>query len=316
MGVKVTKDFVINEISKAYNIPGIYKLKELNILCPFHNDRNPSLSISLGEKVPPGIFKCWSCGESGSWNKLASKVGLTTVDEDEFNIYSTYWPTIKNKIENDVSTDVDNLNLQKLTFSWRGFPKRFLHRFGGKLLWDETLNDTFIYLPINYLSDYYGYVRCKIYKDSPGPKYWFNLIQKIFYPYNMFLNIDTDTVVLVEGVTDALRLIMYGIPTLATLGTQWPTEIGVDILENLGIKKVIFCYDGDKAGYEAVIVGSTNKKGYAIELTKNNFEVRVLFPPKGEDPYSMPKYYIYGLAYLFKKLKGNLLTWKDITGVY
>ena len=31
-------------------------------ICPFHNDSNPSLSVSPNKKV----FKCFSCGETGN----------------------------------------------------------------------------------------------------------------------------------------------------------------------------------------------------------------------------------------------------------
>lgn len=40
-------------------------------LCPFHNDKNPSLSIDFER----GIFHCFGCGQSGGVKKFAELVG-------------------------------------------------------------------------------------------------------------------------------------------------------------------------------------------------------------------------------------------------
>ena len=41
------------------------------MLCPFHKDRNPSLSINIKE----GIYNCFACGEHGNIHQLAKKFG-------------------------------------------------------------------------------------------------------------------------------------------------------------------------------------------------------------------------------------------------
>ena len=43
-------------------IPLITKGKNLFCVCPFHNDTNPSMSVSREKQ----IYRCWSCGESGN----------------------------------------------------------------------------------------------------------------------------------------------------------------------------------------------------------------------------------------------------------
>jgi len=47
--------------------------------CIFHKDRNPSFSIGSN-----GLWQCFSCGVSGSWNKLLAKLG----EEVENNYYT------------------------------------------------------------------------------------------------------------------------------------------------------------------------------------------------------------------------------------
>ena len=43
-------------------IPLITRGKNLFCVCPFHNDTNPSMSVSREKQ----IYRCWSCGESGN----------------------------------------------------------------------------------------------------------------------------------------------------------------------------------------------------------------------------------------------------------
>ncbi|HZW05621.1 MAG TPA: DNA primase [Phycisphaerales bacterium] len=55
---------IVKLINEA--VPVKKKGKEYVCLCPFHNDRNPSMSISPAKQ----IYKCWPCGASGdcfSW---------------------------------------------------------------------------------------------------------------------------------------------------------------------------------------------------------------------------------------------------------
>ncbi|WP_287719919.1 CHC2 zinc finger domain-containing protein, partial [Nitrosomonas sp.] len=59
---------------------------EVQCLCPFHEDKNPSLSVNL-EK---GVFKCFGCGEQGGVVKfiqlrygLDKKEALRKIKEDE-----------------------------------------------------------------------------------------------------------------------------------------------------------------------------------------------------------------------------------------
>ena len=52
----------INGLSKKE-----FKDNRATIICPFHNDTNPSGTVSLDEtesRVALGWFRCWSCGSS------------------------------------------------------------------------------------------------------------------------------------------------------------------------------------------------------------------------------------------------------------
>jgi DNA primase len=60
-----------------------------------------------------------------------------------------------------------------------------------------------------------------------------------------------NTIVLVEGPFDALRLCYEGISALSILGTSNWSKLKLATLEGMACKKIIICMDGDKAGRDA-----------------------------------------------------------------
>lgn len=294
--VQLTKEFVINELQKSCEV----KLGggQANIVCPFHEDKDPSLSVSLGYKVPPGVFFCFGCKASGSWNTLANKLGLTTVGENS-KYEDTSYHVNKRKIEIFQPTDEEYLSLSPLDFKWKKYSIEFLQKFNVQKMWHDKYTDYYLYFPVTYIGDYKGYIRGRIYKESYGPKYWFNLSEKIFYPIDYLLGKDTRVIVLVEGVADALRLIRYNIPTLAVLGTYFKEDLGLDILETLMVDKVVLCFDGDNPGKEAAIK--------TAKLLDKHLDVRIFPLPKDEDPDSVDYKYIAALKAFVLRLGGKLL---------
>lgn len=297
----ISKQFILKELRKVTLFKETNITSGVSIVCPFHKDTDPSCNVSLGFKVPLGIFHCFSCGAKGTWNTLAEKLGMSTVTGEITN----HKNLLSFKIEKFKPEDEDTLNLEELDINWKGFSIDFLKQFKAKKLWDEELKDYYVYLPVTYIGSNYGYIRCKLYKDSIGLKYWFGMLKKIFYPFDYYLNKNVSTLVLVEGVTDALRLIKYGIPTLATLGTKFNIKLGLDLLDDLDVETIILCYDGDDPGKDAVF-GTSKFKGLADILEAENYKVRVLIPPKDHDPYSMPKSYIKILQNMVKRTGGTL----------
>lgn len=275
------------------------------ILCPFHEDTNPSLSISLGGSKHPGVFHCFGCGASGNYNTLALKIGLRTINGDDFT--DSYYYVNKQKIELFSPIDEDTLEISPLGqgFKWKRYKTSFLKRFGTKKLWHDKFSDYYLYFPLTYLYDRYGFVRARIFPQSYGPKYWFGLKKKILYPFDYLLDYRVSVIVLVEGLADAFRLIRCRIPSLSILGSSL-TSLEYEMLETVGIEGVILCFDGDDPGRLAV-TGSRYRKGVAQSLSGKGYEVRVLFPPKKHDPDSMPFRYVQVLQHLVLKMGGELL---------
>ncbi|MDH5424389.1 MAG: DNA primase [Gammaproteobacteria bacterium] len=91
-----------------------------------------------------------------------------------------------------------------------------------------------------------------------------------------------DTIVIVEGYMDVVALAQHGIRyAVATLGTATTGEqIGL-LLRS--VKKLVFCYDGDRAGKKAAWKALEN----TLPLMRDGYEIRFLFLPDGEDPDTM-----------------------------
>lgn len=91
-----------------------------------------------------------------------------------------------------------------------------------------------------------------------------------------------DHVIIVEGYMDVVALAQFGIANaVATLGTATTSE-HLHTLFRL-CPKVIFCFDGDKAGKAAAL----RALNHALPLVRETREVRLIFLPDNEDPDSL-----------------------------
>jgi DNA primase len=92
----------------------------------------------------------------------------------------------------------------------------------------------------------------------------------------------SDVILIVEGYMDVIMLAEHGISNaVATLGTA-TTPDHIQILLRL-TKKIIFCFDGDKAGRAAAWRALTA----GLSKLRDDTEVRFLFLPDDEDPDSL-----------------------------
>ncbi len=86
-------------------------------------------------------------------------------------------------------------------------------------------------------------------------------------------------ILVVEGYMDVVALAQYGIRySVATLGTATTTD-HLNLLFR-SVSRVIFCFDGDRAGREAAVKAMDT----AIPLIRDGREILFMFLPEGEDP--------------------------------
>jgi DNA primase len=90
-----------------------------------------------------------------------------------------------------------------------------------------------------------------------------------------------DHLIIVEGYMDVVMLAQFGIHNaVATLGTATTPDHLRLIFRS--VKRVVFCFDGDRAGREAAWRALTQ----TMASLRDGYEIGFLFLPEGEDPDS------------------------------
>ncbi len=123
--------------------------------------------------------------------------------------------------------------------------------------------------------------------DKGEPKYLNSPETPIFHKgqelYGLYevrqKNRNPDWIVVVEGYMDVVSLAQFGVTNaVATLGTA-TSQAHIQQLFRV-TKKVVFCFDGDRAGRDAAL----RALNQGISQIKDNRDIRFLFLPDGEDP--------------------------------
>ena len=266
------RDFIIDQLERTVSQTKILA-NDIMIVCPFHADSDPSCSVHISghKEFPIGTFNCWSCKESGSWGKLADKLGL---DHGEYhhpeNPFGSRLRAIERKEKAALDLRRDQFNNHMPLGSspwefgdWRKISEEFLAGLGAQRYYDDKSDLFRIVFPVKNTMGVVIGSAARLIGDGPVP--WLNSpgrwARKALFPL-VALPKGPKTVVLVEGPYDAIRLNHVGIPTLSIMGTNNWDPIKLSILTNLGVKNIVICMDGDAAGRgaEAEIFNATANK--------------------------------------------------------
>ena len=221
------------------------------ILCPFHAENTPSCSINISDQnYPPGIFRCFGCGEKGNWNKIANALSLPT-----YKINSSPSKVIYNETKERSPDEQINADGSILDFpmeKWRGISTKVLKKVNAKLYFDEKRKERFVLFPVKVHGEIRGYVKAAMVKSRLsyiclkgkwGNKYG-------VFPYDTTKGMKGKILVIVEGPRDALRLLRYGIPAVSILGAQNWSESKRNLCLLMD-KSIVIAMDGDQAGVKA-----------------------------------------------------------------
>ncbi len=270
---ELDRDFVIDQLERTVSKTKILR-NAIMIVCPFHAYTDPSCSVHISDHkgFAIGTYHCWSCGASGSWGKLADRLGL---EHGEYhhpeNPFGSRLRAMerKEKEEMELRRDLYNnhmpLGCSPWEFGdWRKISEEYLVELGAERYYDDRSRCFRIVFPIkSRIGVIIGSSARRLddgtnrpWNNSPGR--W---ARKALYPCS-FLPKNIKTVALVEGQYDAIRLNHIGIPALSILGTQNWDRGKMSILDALGIKNIVICMDGDAAGRgaETTIFDSTENK--------------------------------------------------------
>jgi uncharacterized protein (DUF927 family) len=255
------------------HIPGfdVNGKTEVQCLCPFHEDKNPSLSVNL-EK---GVFKCFGCGEQGGVVKfiqlrygLDKKGALERIKEDEgikSDPESSSGQKQKSKTRNTKGETVSKsthltLNQIKLIHNQLLKNESALKTFQDKYgLSKETIEK---YL-IGYQNEHYV-IPIEVepgnwtFKEHKGPQS--NLAKVSLYPPGIIKE-GLPYVIVAEGEFKALLLNQLGFPAVSGTGGAgtWKKEWNA-FFTNLS---VVIAYDADEPGRKGATKVAEFLKGTA-----------------------------------------------------
>lgn len=256
-----------------------------------HDDKTPSLSIFRDN----GGFHCFGCGIKGrDWNVLAQLIGADQIPEDELpGPVEQLAERLKQMIESGLAPGPE---LPLHDGPWRGDFSRvdldtgetitisagLIKRLEGKSWYDDWKECYRILFPIYMHGEMVGWVSRRT--DTEKDMKYRNMsglpAREILYPFDLASSIVRDTVVIVEGPFDAIRLLNYGIPAVAMMGTENFTEQNASLIASI-VDRVIIATDGGSAGL-------TCRNETVLPLMSTYCYVDHFFPPWGLDPGNMP----------------------------
>jgi len=320
-------DIIKKELGKIKNRNE--KGDSIYICCPFHREKTPSFGINLnpnlikkGRKIPLGFGHCFSCGEKANWNQIAELTGLQKLTQmrSDGSFKEDYVAPMSDKLKKQLLEEDSGLTLQEIEREWgcvlsypiekedewRGVKGKLLRKIGCWVSVDSWDNKCLL-MPVKVEGEIIGaqkalWEKSKNKKVSSYMNYSGEWIKnKGLFPYDYVDRLinkeEKDYVVLVEGARDALRLLNYGIPTLAILGTNNWSKDKIQLLTLLNIKRVYLLMDADDPGVNArkEIKKEMEKKieTISIKLDKIQRDIVGEFDKKDAwDPGNMPKKYL------------------------
>ncbi|MCS3921307.1 CHC2 zinc finger domain-containing protein (plasmid) [Fervidibacter sacchari] len=194
------------------------------MLCPFHPETDPSLTIT----PELGLFKCFGagCGVKGTIWKLARMLGLLPTLNVIEKLIKDAWER-----QEEAST---------LVYRYRSIVPEVAKSYGVGGINLNSDSDLTIIFPHPHPHDFHAYVSwhpAKGYKNSKG-------LDKTL-PFGLNFNDETRPVFVVEGVFDCMSLAQIGILSVATLG-----EVSIVPLAHLFKGRIIIAPDNDFAGQQ------------------------------------------------------------------
>ena len=223
-----------------------WEQEEVKVLCPFHNDTNPSASINTSNS----LFHCWVCDIGYNEEQFVARVNnISKTDAikllDKYNSYDK-WETHKGLLW----ADTDFLEKVKKL----GFSENLIEEMQLGLIKDENnLSRKYLGIPVYYNNILVDIRRYNINKYENVPKMMSNAgaISGWVIPYDKFLN-SNNTCYLFEGEKDMLMAREVGINAYTLTGgaNASPNDYVINAFKD---KDIVLCYDNDNAGKNGMI---------------------------------------------------------------
>lgn len=283
------------ELAKVLHYYGLLEGdSEFKIVCPFHQDVNPSMKISLSD----GTFYCFGCGVSGNAMRF---VELANSDLDKLEACREYYRILRSKKVKHLNVEIRHKNKiadkQALveaedyyfglkTVDWRteecaekeymrkrGFNSKSLNLCKAKINYSNKFYP--LIFPMFDLNEFKGWVcRTTDKRVEAKRKYLYNV--GFSRRDTLVGSYSSKVVILVEGYMDWLKMRQNGVKNVAAILGWKITAQQISKLKKQGVKIIISALDNDTCGMK----GS--------EYLKSFFKVvRFQFPEGVKDPGEM-----------------------------
>lgn len=282
------------EILKEQGIPFTEKGKDLIISClnPEHEDNNPSMHVDKSV----GVGHCFSCNATVNLYTRFNKI-LNTLNIKQQNIL-------------DMINDLGSIKLyppadaQIFDEDFRGIKAETYNNFG---IFKSEEHEGRIVLPIyNFKHDIVAFIG-RFQYSKLDPKYKVSPSGKSLPLFPPAVDINSDSIILVEGMFDLLNLYDKGITNvISSFGLVSPSKkdkYNIKLHERFmpykiaGIAKLYIVYDGDSPGLKAA-----HKLANALE---DFMMVEVVELPEGLDPGAMTQVQVNQLKQLIEEDKNE-----------
>ncbi len=286
--------------SEAYT-----KQRNTFLICPFHPDTAPSLSVSL----EGGQFKCFGCQEKGNFYKLIA--ALDGISEKEARRVLKEDETIEQALAS-IERDLNSLQDEKLRYYDKdAFHRKFVsfkRTEGEKYLWQRQIKSSVmrrfdirwggtdcrwkhrvifpIYTDDGKLIAWTGRVvdksKPKTRKSKSARSTLYGLYELIQNkPLWMLSRYKAPVLFIVEGEIDCMFLQQFGLHTVAAMGTAGLSDQQLALVVKYA-DRVALCYDADFAG-KLAMHGDSKRVGDYDKLT-DLLPTTTVRLPKGKDP--------------------------------
>lgn len=299
-----------NELAKVlwfYGLIGNVDAEEQKIICPFHEDANPSMIVNLKQ----GSYYCFGCHESGDALKFVQKMEKMRSKSNDLQGCKKFFQILKSdecsririqrvekvkktskqmyaeaydyfhglsKVNWRKKSDLDEVNEVRSYMVKRGFTTSTLNKIDARVTFSKNYELIF---PMLDNGKFKGWVcRTNIPEVEQKRKYLYN---KGFRRKTSLIGNygDNEVLFVVEGFMDRLKFIQFGVNNVvAILGWKASLHQIEKIKSKKNIKYIVSALDNDKCG----IKGSK----YLESIFKEKY-VRFAYLKVVKDPGEMSK---------------------------
>lgn len=274
MDKELTKGEELAKVLYYYNlIPDTDSLKQ-KIVCPFHNDQNPSMIVDLEE----GSWFCFGCNQAGDAKRFVNLIEKKYNGLNDLKSYKTYLKILKSSkvsgihiqssgrsrkaISKDLWNEAHDYYYGLRTIDWRssevpevieareymkkrGFSPGTLNKVKAKVTYNRNYGLIF---PMLDNGRFKGWVcRTMIKEVEQRRKYLYNegfsRATTLVGDYG-----SKNYVFVVEGYMDRLKFIQYGVTNVVAILGWKMSDQQIQKLKDAGIKYIICALDNDECG--------------------------------------------------------------------